>query len=52
MEPRVKTGLLVQAGIRHCEGKLLTAMLRRRGDVDAGALVVKVSRHRMAALER
>ena len=44
MEPRVKTGLLVQAGIRHCEGKLLTAMLRRRGDVDAGALVVKVSR--------
>lgn len=44
MEPRVKTGLLVQAGIRHCEGKLLTAMLRRRGDADAGALVVKVSR--------
>jgi len=44
MEPRVKTGLLVQAGIRHCEVKLITAMLRRRGDADAGALFVKVSR--------
>ena len=44
MEPRVKTGLLVQAGIHHCEGKLITAMLRRRGDADAGALFVKVSR--------
>jgi hypothetical protein len=44
MEPRLKTGLLVQAGIRHCEGKLITAMLRRRGDADAGALFVKVSR--------
>ena len=44
MEARVKTGLLVQAGIRHCEGRLITAMLRRRGDADAGALFVKVSR--------
>lgn len=44
MKPRVKTGLLVQAGIRLCEGKLITAMLRRRGDTDAGALFVKVNR--------
>jgi len=44
MEPRIKTGLLVQAGIRLCEGKLITAMLRRRGDADAGALFVKVNR--------
>ncbi len=44
VEARIKTGLLVQAGIRHCEGKLLSAMLRRRGDADAGALLVKVSR--------
>tara|TARA_B100000029_G_scaffold152413_1_gene147442 strand:+ start:144 stop:476 length:333 start_codon:yes stop_codon:yes gene_type:complete len=44
MGPRLKTGLLVQAGIRHCEGKLITAMLRRRGDADAGALFVKVNR--------
>jgi hypothetical protein len=34
----------VQAGIRYCEGKLITAMLRRRGDADAGALLVKVNR--------
>ena len=34
----------MQAGIRHCEGKLITAMLRRRGDADAGALFVKVNR--------
>jgi hypothetical protein len=44
MEARVKTGLLVQAGIRYCQGKLLSAMLRRRGDADAGALLIKVSR--------
>ena len=44
MQPRVKTGLLVQAGIRHCEGKMITAMLRRRGDADAGVLFVKVNR--------
>ena len=44
MEPRIKTSLLVQAGIRLCERKLFTSMLRRRGDADAGALFVKVNR--------
>jgi hypothetical protein len=44
MPPRLKTGLLVQAGIRYCEGKLITAMLRKRGDADAGALLVKINR--------
>ena len=44
IEPRLKTSLIVQAGIRHCESKLITAMLRRRGDDDAGALFVKVNR--------
>jgi len=44
IEPRLKTRLIVQAGIRHCEGKLIPAMLRRRGDADAGALFVKVNR--------
>ena len=44
MEARVKPGLLVQAEFRYCEGKLITAMLRRRGDTNAGALLVKVSR--------
>ena len=44
IEPRLKTRLIVQAGIRHCESKLITAMLRRRGDADAGVLFVKVNR--------
>ena len=44
IEPRLKTRLIVQAGIRHCENKLITAMLRRRGDADAGVLFVKVNR--------
>ena len=44
MKPRLKTELLVQAGIRYCESILVTAMLRRRGDSEAGAIFVKVSR--------
>ncbi len=43
-EQRLRTEILVQAGIRYCEQLLLTAMLRRRGDADAGALLVKVCR--------
>jgi hypothetical protein len=42
--PRLKTEIVVQAGIRYCEQELLFAALRRRGDPDAGALLVKVSR--------
>ena len=43
-EARLKTGVLVQAGFRYCQQVLLAAVLRRRGDEDAGALLVKVSR--------
>lgn len=43
-EPRLRTEILVQAGFRYCDQNLLTAVLRRRGDADAGALLVKVSR--------
>ena len=43
-EARLKTEVLVQAGFRYCQQALLAAVLRRRGDVDAGALLVKVSR--------
>lgn len=42
--PRLKTEILVQAGFRYCEQELMAAALRRRGDSDAGALLVKVSR--------
>ena len=41
---RLKTEVLVQAGFRYCQQALLMAALRRRGDADAGALLVKVSR--------
>ena len=41
---RLKTEVLVQAGFRYCQQALLFAALRRRGDADAGALLVKVSR--------
>ena len=41
---RLKTEVLVQAGFRYCRQALLFAALRRRGDEDAGALLVKVSR--------
>ena len=43
-EARLKTEVLVQAGFRYCQQALLAAALRRRGDSDAGALLVKVSR--------
>jgi hypothetical protein len=43
-EPRIKTEILVSAGFRYCDQNLMTAVLRRRGDPDAGALFVKVSR--------
>ena len=43
-EARLKTEVLVQAGFRYCEQALLFVALRRRGDEDAGALLVKVSR--------
>ena len=41
---QLKTETLVQAGFRYCQQALLFAALRRRGDADAGALLVKVSR--------
>ena len=40
----LKTEVLVQAGFRYCQQALLFAALRRHGDADAGALLVKVSR--------
>ena len=44
MQVRLKTELFVKAGIRHCETQFIPAMLRRRGDKDAGALFIKVNR--------
>jgi hypothetical protein len=42
-DPRLKTEILVRAGIRYCDGRAISAMVRRRGDAESGALFVKVS---------
>lgn len=43
IEPRLKTRLRVQACIRACESRLVPAMVVRKGDPDAGAILVKVN---------
>lgn len=43
MESRLKTRLLVQAIIRQCESRAVPAMVVRKGDPDAGSLLVKVN---------
>lgn len=42
-ESRLKSRLRVQAAIRHCEARFVPAMVVRRGDADAGAILVKVN---------
>ncbi len=41
--PRLKSGLLVKAGLRLCSRKGVPAAVVRRGDPDAGALYVKLN---------
>jgi hypothetical protein len=42
-EARLKTGLWVKATLRLCDQRALPAVLVRRGDPDAGAVLVKLS---------
>lgn len=42
MEPRLKAGLWVRAQVRRCNGAGRPALVMRRGDEDAGAVVLKV----------
>ncbi len=44
MQPRLKSGLWVRALIRRCDGQAIPATVVRKGDEDAGAIFVKVSR--------
>ncbi|MGZ6242528.1 MAG: DUF1491 family protein [Candidatus Binataceae bacterium] len=43
-EPRLKTEVRVQAWLRRCATQGLMATVARKGDVDAGALFIKVHR--------
>lgn len=44
MQPRLKSGLWVKALIRRYDGQAIPATVVRKGDEDAGAILVKVSR--------
>ncbi|MGE5540196.1 MAG: DUF1491 family protein [Gemmatimonas sp.] len=43
-EPRVRTELWVQAQLRRCDINNIPLIVRRRGDPDAGAIVLLVNR--------
>ena len=44
MQPRLKSGLWVKALIRRYDGQAIPAFVLRKGDADAGAILVKVNR--------
>jgi len=44
MQPRLKSGLWVKALIRRYDAQAIPAAVVRKGDEDAGAILVKVSR--------
>lgn len=43
MQPRLKTGIWVQALIRRCMGEAVPAVVARRGFEDAGAVLLKIN---------
>lgn len=49
-EPRLKTELWVQAQVRLCDLGLLPIVVRRRGDADAGAVLLRLVRERNRSL--
>ena len=50
---RVKSGILVSAALRHASSALIDCVLERRGDADAGAILVHIDaldgRHKLLA---
>lgn len=44
MEPRLKTGLVVQAALRMATLQAIPIVVARRGDGDAGAILIKLNR--------
>ena len=49
-EPRLKTALWVQAQVRTCDIALLPIAVRRRGDPDAGAVLLRLVRDKDLSL--
>jgi hypothetical protein len=49
-EPRLKTELWVHAQIRLCDLAVLPMVVRRRGDPDAGAVLLRLLRARNSSL--
>jgi hypothetical protein len=43
-EPRLRTGLWVQAQLRVCDHSSIPFVIRRRGDPDAGAVILLLNR--------
>ena len=43
-DPRLKSGMLIQAGVRMCSNRGVPAMVVRRGDPDGGAIYIKINR--------
>jgi hypothetical protein len=43
MEPRLKTGLVVQAALRLATQQAIPMVVARRGDADAGAILIKLN---------
>lgn len=41
--PRLKTGIWVSAQIRLCDQKMIPAVIIKRGDIDAGGVLIKIN---------
>ncbi len=44
MEPRLRSGIWIQALIRRCDGAAVSAYVLRKGDADSGAILLKLNR--------
>ena len=44
MEPKLKAGLWVKAQIRRCDVEMIPIAVVRRGDADAGTVILKLNR--------
>ena len=43
MEPKLKTQIIVQSIIRQCDVRMIPAIVLHKGDVDSGALIMKIN---------